>query len=108
MARLYQQKGMTMSLLPEERMGLLEVKKSDGREGKKILITGMISNRSIAYSIAQSCRREGAELAFTYVVDKLEDRVREMASSVRVPAPARPMARVARCMRAAMAPKKGR
>ena len=40
----------------------------------------MISNRSIAYGIAQACHREGAELAFTYVVDKLEDRVREMAA----------------------------
>ncbi|QEL54609.1 enoyl-ACP reductase FabI [Chromobacterium paludis] len=49
-------------------------------QGKKILITGMISNRSIAYGIAQACHREGAELAFTYVVDKLENRVREMAA----------------------------
>jgi enoyl-[acyl-carrier protein] reductase I len=49
-------------------------------QGKKILITGMISNRSIAYGIAQACHREGAELAFTYVVDKLEERVREMAA----------------------------
>lgn len=49
-------------------------------QGKKILITGMISNRSIAYGIAQACHRQGAELAFTYVVDKLEDRVREMAN----------------------------
>ncbi|OHX14393.1 enoyl-ACP reductase FabI [Chromobacterium sphagni] len=49
-------------------------------QGKKILITGMISNRSIAYGIAQACHRQGAELAFTYVVDKLEDRVREMAA----------------------------
>ncbi|MBV8680545.1 MAG: enoyl-ACP reductase FabI [Aquitalea sp.] len=48
-------------------------------QGKKILITGMISNRSIAYGIAQACHNQGAELAFTYVVDKLEDRVREMA-----------------------------
>lgn len=48
-------------------------------QGKKILITGMISNRSIAYGIAKACHREGAELAFTYVVDKLEERVREMA-----------------------------
>jgi enoyl-[acyl-carrier protein] reductase I len=47
--------------------------------GKKILITGMISNRSIAYGIAQACYREGAELAFTYVMDKLEDRVSELA-----------------------------
>ncbi|MDF0605287.1 enoyl-ACP reductase FabI [Neisseriaceae bacterium TC5R-5] len=49
-------------------------------QGKKILITGMISNRSIAYGIAQACHKQGAELAFTYVVDKLEERVREMAS----------------------------
>ena len=31
--------------------------------GKKILVTGLLSNRSIAYGIAQSARREGAELA---------------------------------------------
>jgi len=49
-------------------------------QGKKILITGMISKRSIAYGIAQACHREGAELAFTFVVDKLEERVREMAA----------------------------
>ena len=34
--------------------------------GKKLLITGVISNRSIAYGIAEACHREGAELAFTY------------------------------------------
>ena len=34
--------------------------------GKKILITGLLSNRSIAYGIAQACHREGAELAFTF------------------------------------------
>lgn len=49
--------------------------------GKKILITGMISERSIAYGIAKACHEQGAELAFTYVVDKLEDRVRKMAAS---------------------------
>jgi enoyl-[acyl-carrier protein] reductase I len=49
-------------------------------QGKKILITGMISNRSIAYGIAQACHREGAELAFTVVADKLEDRVRDLAA----------------------------
>lgn len=50
--------------------------------GKKILITGMISERSIAYGIAKACRAQGAELAFTYVVDKLEDRVRKMAKEL--------------------------
>ncbi|MBP8025347.1 MAG: SDR family oxidoreductase, partial [Neisseria sp.] len=43
-------------------------------QGKKILITGMISERSIAYGIAKACHEQGAELAFTYVVDKLEER----------------------------------
>lgn len=49
-------------------------------QGKKILITGMISERSIAYGIARACRAQGAELAFTFVVDKLEERVRKMAA----------------------------
>ena len=48
-------------------------------QGKKILITGMISDRSIAYGIAKACRDQGADLAFTYVVDKLEERVRKLA-----------------------------
>ncbi|WP_374348443.1 enoyl-ACP reductase FabI [Chitinimonas sp.] len=49
---------------------------------KKILITGLLSNRSIAYGIAKACKREGAELAFTYVNDKLKDRVVEMANEL--------------------------
>jgi enoyl-[acyl-carrier protein] reductase I len=48
--------------------------------GKKILITGVLSNRSIAYGVAQSCRREGAELAFTYVNDELKERVVRIAA----------------------------
>ena len=47
--------------------------------GKKILITGLISNRSIAYGIAGACKREGAELAFTYQGDRAKDRVVEFA-----------------------------
>jgi enoyl-[acyl-carrier protein] reductase I len=47
--------------------------------GKKILITGMISNRSIAYGVAKCCHREGAELAFTYQGDKVRDRVLGLA-----------------------------
>src|SRR5215475_1035852 len=46
---------------------------------KKILITGLLSNRSIAFGIAQACRREGATLAFTYVNDDLKDRVVKLA-----------------------------
>jgi enoyl-[acyl-carrier protein] reductase I len=47
--------------------------------GKRILITGVLSNRSIAYGIARACRREGAELAFTYVGDRFRDRITEIA-----------------------------
>ncbi len=49
-------------------------------QDKKILITGLLSNRSIAYGIAKACHREGAQLAFTYVNDKLKDRVVDMAA----------------------------
>lgn len=47
--------------------------------GKRILLTGLLSNRSIAYGIAQACRREGAELAFTYVGERFKSRVTEFA-----------------------------
>lgn len=49
--------------------------------GKKLLITGVISNRSIAYGIAEACHREGAELAFTYVGERFRDRVTEFAKT---------------------------
>ena len=48
--------------------------------GKRLLITGVLSNRSIAYGIARACHREGAELAFTYVGERFKDRVSEFAS----------------------------
>jgi enoyl-[acyl-carrier protein] reductase I len=48
--------------------------------GKRILLTGLLSNRSIAYGIAQACKREGAELAFTYVGDRFKDRIVEFAT----------------------------
>ena len=44
-------------------------------QGKKILITGLLNNRSIAYGIAQACKREGADLAFTYVGERFKDRI---------------------------------
>ena len=50
-------------------------------QGKKILITGVLSNRSIAYGIAQACHREGAELAFTYVGERFKDRITEFAGN---------------------------
>ena len=47
--------------------------------GKRILITGLISNRSIAYGIARACHREGAELAFTYQNERFQDRIAKYA-----------------------------
>ncbi|AHF03026.1 enoyl-ACP reductase [Marichromatium purpuratum 984] len=49
-------------------------------EGKKILITGVASNRSIAWGCAEAMHRQGAELAFTYQNDKLKSRVTDMAA----------------------------
>lgn len=48
--------------------------------GKRFLITGVLSNRSIAYGIAKACHREGAELAFSYVGERFKDRVSEFAA----------------------------
>ena len=47
---------------------------------KKILITGMLSNRSIAYGIAKAMHREGAQLAFTYPGGAVKDRVVDLAA----------------------------
>ena len=47
--------------------------------GKKILITGLLSNRSIAYGIAKACHREGAELALTYVGERFKERTVDFA-----------------------------
>jgi len=49
-------------------------------QDKKILVTGLLSNRSIAYGIAKALRREGASLAFTYQNDDLKDRVVQLSS----------------------------
>jgi enoyl-[acyl-carrier protein] reductase I len=48
--------------------------------GKRALIVGCASTRSIAWGIAQAMRREGAELAFTYQNDKLLARVEKFAA----------------------------
>ncbi|MCH7696174.1 MAG: enoyl-ACP reductase [Proteobacteria bacterium] len=53
-------------------MGLLD--------GKRALIVGVASNRSIAWGIAQAMHREGAELAFTYQNEKLRSRVEKFAA----------------------------
>jgi enoyl-[acyl-carrier protein] reductase I len=48
-------------------------------QGRRILVTGMLSNRSIAYGIAKACQREGAELAFTYQGEGVRERVLGLA-----------------------------
>ena len=48
--------------------------------GKKLLITGVLSNRSIAYGIAKACKAQGAELAFAYVGERFKARITEFAA----------------------------
>ena len=48
--------------------------------GKRFLISGVLSNRSIAYGIAKACHREGAELAFSYVGERFKDRITDFAA----------------------------
>ena len=48
--------------------------------GKKLLITGVLSNRSISYGIAKACHQQGAELAFSYVGERFNDRITEFAA----------------------------
>jgi enoyl-[acyl-carrier protein] reductase I len=50
--------------------------------GKRALIVGVATDRSIAWGIAQAMHREGAELAFTYLNDKLKERVEPLAQSL--------------------------
>jgi enoyl-[acyl-carrier protein] reductase I len=49
-------------------------------KGKKLLITGVLSNRSIAYGIAKACHAQGAELAFSYVGERFKERITEFAA----------------------------
>ena len=49
-------------------------------QGKKLLITGVLSNRSIAYGIARACHAQGAELAFSYVGERFKDRITQYAA----------------------------
>src|SRR3954469_5718370 len=50
--------------------------------GKRILVTGLLSNRSIAYSIAKAARREGAEIALTYQNERFRERAEDMAKEL--------------------------
>jgi enoyl-[acyl-carrier protein] reductase I len=54
-------------------------------QGKRALITGIASERSIATGIAEAMHREGAQLAFTYQNDKLKSRVEKAAAEYRQP-----------------------
>jgi enoyl-[acyl-carrier protein] reductase I len=47
--------------------------------GKRFLITGLLSSRSIAYGIARACHAQGAELAFSYVGERFKDRTVQFA-----------------------------
>ncbi len=49
-------------------------------QGKRALIVGVASNRSIAYGIAEAMHREGAELAFTYQNERLRERVEKLVA----------------------------
>ena len=51
-------------------------------EGKRALVVGVASNRSIAWGIAQALHREGAQLAFTYQNEKLRERVEKFATEL--------------------------
>ncbi|WP_424946816.1 enoyl-ACP reductase FabI [Candidatus Spongiihabitans sp.] len=50
--------------------------------GKRALIAGVASNRSIAWGVAQAMRREGAQLAFTYPNEKMKPRVEKLANAL--------------------------
>jgi len=50
--------------------------------GKKVLIVGLATDRSIAWGISQAMQREGAELAFTYQNERIKDRVADLAKQL--------------------------
>jgi enoyl-[acyl-carrier protein] reductase I len=50
--------------------------------GKRALIVGVATERSIAFGIAQAMHREGAQLAFSYLNDKMRSRVEPLAHSL--------------------------
>jgi len=75
MSRGWVQQRLHARISPEQlgdNMGFLD--------GKRLLITGVLSNRSIAYGIARACHREGAELAFSYQGERFKDRITEFAA----------------------------
>jgi len=57
--------------------------------GKKILVTGILSNRSIAFGVAKAAQREGAQIALTYQNERFKDRAigmaKELGSDIALP-----------------------
>ena len=53
--------------------------------GKKILVTGLLSNRSIAWGIARAAQREGASLALSYQNERFRERAEDMARELGAP-----------------------
>lgn len=51
-------------------------------KGKRGLVVGIANKKSIAYGIAKSCHDQGAELAFTYLNEAIEKRVRPIAKEL--------------------------
>src|SRR5437588_1744248 len=54
-------------------------------EGRRALVFGVANRRSIAWAIAQALAREGAELAFTFQGERIEQGVRDLAATVNSP-----------------------
>src|SRR5258708_18064481 len=54
-------------------------------EGRRALIFGVANRRSIAWAIAQALAREGADLAFTFQGERIEQGVRDLAATVNSP-----------------------
>jgi enoyl-[acyl-carrier protein] reductase I len=50
--------------------------------GKRLLITGVLNSRSLAYGIARACHREGAELAFSYQGERFRERITDIAAEL--------------------------
>lgn len=50
--------------------------------GKKALIVGLATERSIAWGIARAMQREGADLAFTYQNERIRERVERLAGKI--------------------------
>lgn len=77
-------------------------------QGKRALITGIASERSIASGIAEAMHREGAELAFTYQNDKLKSRVEaaaaEFGSDIVIPLDVTSDAQIMECFEALSGP----